>query len=59
MLTIGAHLSCAKGFYAMGQEMLAMNANTCQFFTRNPRGGQAKEINLNDIEAFKFNKRKR
>ncbi len=52
MLTIGAHLSCAKGFYEMGQEMLAMNANTCQFFTRNPRGGQAKELNLNDIEAF-------
>ena len=52
MLTIGAHLSCAKGFYEMGQEMLAMTANTCQFFTRNPRGGQAKELNLNDIEAF-------
>ena len=52
MLTIGAHLSCAKGFYEMGQEMLAMNANICQFFTRNPRGGQAKELNLNDIEAF-------
>ena len=52
MLTIGAHLSCVKGFYEMGQEMLAMNANTCQFFTRNPRGGQAKELNLNDIEAF-------
>lgn len=52
MLTIGAHLSSAKGFYAMGQEMLAMNASTCQFFTRNPRGGQAKEINLKDIESF-------
>ncbi len=52
MLTIGAHLSCAKGFFAMGQEMLAMNADTSQFFTRNPRGGQAKEIDLNDISAF-------
>lgn len=52
MLKIGAHLSSSKGFLAMGEEMLAMGANTCQFFTRNPRGGQAKEINPSDVEAF-------
>lgn len=52
MLKIGAHLSSSKGFLAMGEEMLAMGANTCQFFTRNPRGGQAKEINPKDVESF-------
>lgn len=52
MLTIGAHLSSSKGFEAMGKEMLAMGANTCQFFTRNPRGGAAKEIKRTDVESF-------
>lgn len=52
MLTIGAHLSSSKGFAAMGKEMLSMNANTCQFFTRNPRGGAAKEIDSKDVADF-------
>ncbi|MBE6455930.1 MAG: deoxyribonuclease IV [Alphaproteobacteria bacterium] len=52
MLKIGAHLSSSKGFYSMGEEMLDMGANTCQFFTRNPRGGQAKEIRPSDVEKF-------
>lgn len=52
MLKIGCHLSNAKGFLAMGQDMLASGANTCQFFTRNPRGGNAKALNLKDITSF-------
>ena len=52
MMNIGCHLSIAKGFMAMGRDALAINANTFQFFTRNPRGSRAKDINLPDIAAF-------
>lgn len=37
----------------MGKEALQINANTFQFFTRNPRGGKAKDIDESDIEALK------
>jgi len=36
----------------MGKEALKINANTFQFFTRNPRGGQAKEIDKNDVDKL-------
>lgn len=49
MLNIGCHLSLSKGFEAMGKDALAINANTFQFFTRNPRGGSARELNHDDI----------
>ena len=39
MLHIGCHLSCAKGYLSMGEQALALGADTFQFFTRNPRGG--------------------
>lgn len=52
MLNIGCHLSCSKGFLAMGQEALSIEANTFQFFTRNPRGGKAKAIDLEDAAAL-------
>lgn len=52
MLTIGCHLSSSKGYLSMGKEAVKIDANTFQFFTRNPRGGNAKEINPPDIEAF-------
>ena len=48
MLNIGAHLSISKGFLACGKEATSIGANTFQFFTRNPRGGKAKEIDPND-----------
>lgn len=53
MLKIGCHLSVSKGFYAMGKDAISINANTIQFFTRNPRGGAAKPIDEEDIEKFK------
>ncbi len=53
MLKIGCHLSSAKGFLAMGKDAIKIEANTFQFFTRNPRGGRAKELDLNDIAAYK------
>ena len=52
MLTIGCHLSSAKGYEAMGREAVKIQANTFQFFTRNPRGGKAKEISPEDVERF-------
>ncbi len=53
MLTLGAHLSASKGYVHMLQTAQSIGANTFQFFTRNPRGGKAKEIDENDIAAFK------
>lgn len=52
MLKIGSHLSAAKGYAHMAKEAISINANTFQFFTRNPRGGKAKEINPKDVEEF-------
>ena len=54
MLNIGCHLSSSKGFYHMGCEALSIDANTFQFFTRNPRGGSAKEIIPEDAEKETF-----
>ncbi|MEI7884231.1 MAG: deoxyribonuclease IV [Clostridia bacterium] len=52
MLNIGCHLSVSKGFQAMGKEALSIGANCFQFFTRNPRGGKAKELDPKDVEAL-------
>ena len=52
MLNIGCHLSTTKGFYNMGKEAVSIGANTFQFFTRNPRGGKAKEVDIKDVEKF-------
>ena len=52
MLTIGCHLSSAKGYLAMGRQAEALDANTFQFFTRNPRGSKAKPVNEADMEAY-------
>ena len=52
MLKIGCHLSSSKGYEAMGKTATSINANTFQFFTRNPRGGKAKDINPLDIEKY-------
>ena len=52
MLKLGNHLSSSKGYKAMGEAAVKLGANTFAFFTRNPRGGKAKEINPSDVEAF-------
>lgn len=52
MLTIGCHLSFSKGYLSIAKESIKINANTFQFFTRNPRGSSVKELNLADVEAF-------
>ena len=52
MFTIGCHLSSSKGYLDMAKTAVSINANTFQFFTRNPRGGAAKPIDEADIKAF-------
>lgn len=52
MLNIGCHLSVSKGFENMGKEALKLGGNTFQFFTRNPRGGKAKEIDKEDTDKL-------
>lgn len=52
MLTIGCHLSASKGYLDMAKTAVKLNANTFQFFTRNPRGGAAKPIDEEDIKKF-------
>ena len=49
---LGCHLSSSKGFLHMAKEAKSIGANTFQFFTRNPRGGKAKEIDLEDVQRF-------
>ena len=53
IFTIGCHLSTSKGFLNMGKEIMSIGGNTFQFFTRNPRGGSAKPIDVDDMEAFR------
>ena len=52
MLYIGCHLSSSKGFAAMGRQALELGANTFQFFTRNPRGSRAKDLDTADAAAL-------
>ena len=52
MLHIGCHLSSSKGFAAMGRQALELGADTFQFFTRNPRGSRAKDLDTADAEAL-------
>lgn len=49
---IGCHLSSSNGFMHMGREAASIGANTFQYFTRNPRGGAVKALNVEDIKAF-------
>ncbi len=52
MLRIGCHLSSSKGFLDMAKTAQSIGATTFQYFTRNPRGGAAKEWQKADIEAM-------
>lgn len=52
MFRIGCHLSASKGYLAMGKQAVEIGANTFQYFTRNPRGGSAKPLDLQDIKEY-------
>ncbi len=51
-MRIGCHLSSSKGFLAMAKTAESIGATTFQFFTRNPRGGAAREWMTSDVEAM-------
>ena len=52
MIYIGSHISSSKGYAAMGRQALKLGADTLAFFTRNPRGGSAKEMKQEDVDKF-------
>ncbi len=52
MLNIGCHLSSSGGYENMAKQAIEIGANTFQFFTRNPRGFKAKDIDYEDVKAF-------
>lgn len=52
MIYIGNHLSVSKGYLAMGKQETKLGGNTFAFFTRNPRGGKAKQIDEKDLDDF-------
>ncbi|MGN0793304.1 MAG: deoxyribonuclease IV [Aristaeellaceae bacterium] len=52
-LILGCHLSASRGYLHMAKEAVSIGANSFQFFTRNPRGGSAKALDLQDIAAYR------
>lgn len=52
MYYIGNHMPVASGYEAMAKMELELGGNTFAFFTRNPRGSKAKEIDTTDIQEF-------
>jgi len=52
MKHLGCHLSVTKGYHYMGKEALSIGADTFQFFTRNPRGGSSKALDLADVQKL-------
>lgn len=57
MLTIGTHMSIAKGLAKTAENVVEMGANTMQIFSRNPRGSNFKTYT--DEEIAKFQKIRR
>ncbi|MGL4911058.1 MAG: deoxyribonuclease IV [Romboutsia sp.] len=52
MLVIGPHISISKGYAKAAETALQIGANTFQFFSRNPRGGNAKAFDEKDLAKF-------
>lgn len=53
MLAVGCHLSVSKGYAAMGEAARSIGATTFAFFTRNPRGGAQRALDLEDVAALR------
>ncbi len=51
-MIIGPHISIAKGYEKAAKTAVEIGANTFQFFSRNPRGGKAKELDVKDVAKF-------
>lgn len=52
MLTIGCHLSTKDGYFGMAKEIVSIGGNTFQYFTRNPRGGNQRKLDIEDVEEY-------
>lgn len=52
MFTIGAHMSIAQGLKKAAENVVKMNANTMQIFSRNPRGSSYKTYDEKEIAVF-------
>ncbi len=52
-LALGCHLSTAGGYAEMGRRALGLDASTFAFFTRNPRGGNAKALDEQDVAGLR------
>lgn len=52
-LLVGCHLSTSGGYAAMGETAVSLDATTFAFFTRNPRGGNAKPLDPDDVAALR------
>lgn len=51
--TLGCHLSVARGYAAMGADAVSIGATTFAFFTRNPRGGNARALDPADVDGLR------
>jgi len=54
-MKIGPHISISKGYVKALIDAESIDATTFQFFSRNPRGGNVKKLNLVDINEFNIN----
>lgn len=52
MLKLGCHQSISGGYLAMAKEAQWLGSTTLAYFTRNPRGGSVRPLDLQDLEAF-------
>ena len=52
MLTIGTHMSIAKGLAKTAENVVWMEANTMQIFSRNPRGSNFKVYTEEEVEKY-------
>ena len=52
MIYIGNHVSIAKGYLAMGKEEESLGGDTFAYFTRNPRGGNGKEVGEEELQSL-------
>lgn len=52
MLTIGTHMSIADGLVKTAKNVVNMEADTMQIFSRNPRGSGYRDYSEQEVEAF-------
>lgn len=52
MLILGTHMSIAEGIAKTAENVVKMNANTMQIFSRNPRGSSYKNYSKEEVECF-------